>query len=355
MPSQWFCRVLGEQIGPVSFRELAEMVRAGTLKETDPVRREAASEWTRAKEVIGLLRAAETKPAPGAASGAQVDPQPASAPPQPDAAKSPAARPRRIGNRRVLVAVGIVALGLLAALISAWRSSRREKFPEPRGLQPADAPRSTAVQSPGRFVWDFRQGVDEGNMALLPGSSFEEVRQATPEGFRCTLPPGFDPVRYCGLRLRFDLRGDFEITAGFQILSLPPGERGTHPGAKICLRDGQQEGAILERLHLHDGTKNFSACRVRAKGEEKVYDCRNTPTEATSGRLRLRRAGTMIHYLFAPGDSKEFVELWATDFPETEIQQVELAAQAGGAPTGIDVLWTDLDVQADALVGIAGE
>ena len=63
MASKWLCKVLGQQVGPVSFREMAEMVRSGTLKEDDPVRREGASQWTRAGEVIGLFRAAAKEPA----------------------------------------------------------------------------------------------------------------------------------------------------------------------------------------------------------------------------------------------------------------------------------------------------
>lgn len=56
MSSRWFCRVLGEDLGPLEFRNLREMVRAGTLCEDDQVRRELAREWVRADSVIGLFR-----------------------------------------------------------------------------------------------------------------------------------------------------------------------------------------------------------------------------------------------------------------------------------------------------------
>ena len=62
MASQWFCKILGREVGPLSFQELAGMLRSRTLTEEDPVRREGAHEWTPAREVIGLLRAAVKRP-----------------------------------------------------------------------------------------------------------------------------------------------------------------------------------------------------------------------------------------------------------------------------------------------------
>ncbi|NUQ64606.1 MAG: DUF4339 domain-containing protein [Pirellulales bacterium] len=56
MGSRWFCRVLGEELGPLEFGDLRRMVRSGTLREDDRVRRETAREWTRADSVIGLFR-----------------------------------------------------------------------------------------------------------------------------------------------------------------------------------------------------------------------------------------------------------------------------------------------------------
>ena len=76
MASQWFCKVLGREVGPVGFPRLVEMVRAGTLTEGDPVRRQGASEWTRARHVIGLFRTAQHQAAETAALDCQPPPGP---------------------------------------------------------------------------------------------------------------------------------------------------------------------------------------------------------------------------------------------------------------------------------------
>ncbi len=136
MASKWFCKVLGQEMGPVSFREMAEMVRSGTLKEDDPVRREGASEWTRAGEVIGLFRAAAKEPAQ-ARPEAKAEPKPVQASGKTNQAEAPSTEPRRIGRGRVLLAGGLaLALVILVIGVSTWRRTRTPRFPEPVAGRP---------------------------------------------------------------------------------------------------------------------------------------------------------------------------------------------------------------------------
>jgi hypothetical protein len=119
----------------MSFQDLAEMIRSGTLKEDDPVRREGGSGWTAAQDVIGLLRAA----------GKQADEQPAPAagPERAPLARKPAkparsfrdiARSgwsdRRLRNR-VLVFLSGVLMTTAAAVVWAYWPHSRPTFPEP--------------------------------------------------------------------------------------------------------------------------------------------------------------------------------------------------------------------------------
>lgn len=54
MVRRWYCRVLGEQFGPLTFRELARLVRDGSLSEDDDVRPDYQKHWQSADTVIGL-------------------------------------------------------------------------------------------------------------------------------------------------------------------------------------------------------------------------------------------------------------------------------------------------------------
>lgn len=58
MASQWYCQVLGEELGPIPWPDLVEMVRSGTVGRSDLVRREASGPWEQAEKVVGLFRAA---------------------------------------------------------------------------------------------------------------------------------------------------------------------------------------------------------------------------------------------------------------------------------------------------------
>jgi hypothetical protein len=354
MASQWFCKVVGQEVGPLTFQDLAEMVRTGTLKQDDQVRRKGASEWIPAREVIGLFRAAKEEPAQPAPPAAKT--QPAPTPDKRPPKEQPAAPPRRRRKRYVLLGAGIVVvLVVVMAWASAWRARQSERFPEPQAgrPRPVDTMENAPVTTPDRLEWDFREGLDRQNMGLMTGGAGDTVCRATPEGIRCTIPPGDDQVKYCGVTLNFGLRGDFQITARYQIFSLPKGEPACFPGLKISIWDANEEWAQMVRQHLYETGDIFNAHHKEPGAPHGSIE--RVPTTATSGRLRLRRTGTTLHYLFAIDDSDEFVELYAVDFSPDDVTRVHLAAQMGGSLTGIDMIWHDVQIEADVVVGLAGK
>jgi len=62
MATQWYYQDAGEERGPIAFRELIELVRAGTVTETDLVRSSWKAEWQRAYSVVGLFHMAGRSP-----------------------------------------------------------------------------------------------------------------------------------------------------------------------------------------------------------------------------------------------------------------------------------------------------
>ncbi|MGC1272608.1 MAG: DUF4339 domain-containing protein [Planctomycetaceae bacterium] len=56
MSSQWYFRIVDEELGPISYPELIDLVRSGTVCEGDLVRQEwPADDWRRAESVVGLF------------------------------------------------------------------------------------------------------------------------------------------------------------------------------------------------------------------------------------------------------------------------------------------------------------
>jgi hypothetical protein len=55
MAEQWFCRIMGEQWGPMSALELYAVARRGRLTRDDVVRNGFNGDWVRAETVNGLF------------------------------------------------------------------------------------------------------------------------------------------------------------------------------------------------------------------------------------------------------------------------------------------------------------
>ena len=64
MATYWYFRAFNEEMGPVPFSELVEMVRTGAINEDDPVRSDWEQQWQRARSVPGLFYMAQREPVP---------------------------------------------------------------------------------------------------------------------------------------------------------------------------------------------------------------------------------------------------------------------------------------------------
>jgi hypothetical protein len=65
MAEQWFCRIMGEQWGPMSSPELYAVARRGRLTRDDVVRNGFNGDWVRAETVDGLFDGNPTSTTPG--------------------------------------------------------------------------------------------------------------------------------------------------------------------------------------------------------------------------------------------------------------------------------------------------
>lgn len=229
----------------------------------------------------------------------------------------------------------IVWCGVLGAV--AWSAAVRPSV-SADGSADQDKPME-------RFEESFRNAFKAGKMRFSGGGK-SHGRQ-TSDGPRLTVPPGTDV--YCGTNAKFRVEGDFEITAGYTIESMPMPEVDSRTGLKLTLKDTDGQSASLWNCVSRDGQFFKSGKSVTQENGKPKYNVQATPAVATSGKLRLARTGSTLKYLVteAPGD--EFVEIRAVEFGSKNLRSVDFAVQTGGSLQGIDVVLTGLDIHTETL------
>jgi len=131
MASRWYLQVEGGEVGPLTFQELAELIRAGKLTEQDRVRRESSGDWIRADEVIGLFHVARQQE-PIVPSDASPSTPEDSAPPSAASISHPNVPRARLLEPVDYWIILAVAIILLVINLYFWWPESPGKFPAPR-------------------------------------------------------------------------------------------------------------------------------------------------------------------------------------------------------------------------------
>ena len=177
--------------------------------------------------------------------------------------------------------------------------------------------------------------------------------QPDQRGLRFTIPNGLGEGP--AVATKFGIRGDFEITATFEVLSNCA--RTSAMGWARTWSSSRRERGTSSRRSLASArpTTRSSRWSTRRRSERRRSGTpRLHPTQATSGRLRLVRVGPTLHYQLAEGDAKIFHEMFVSEYGAEDLEFVRLSATTGGSKKAVDLLWKDLSVRAEELPGWVG-
>jgi len=219
----------------------------------------------------------------------------------------------------------------------------------------ADASDKKNVES---LTVDLRAAQFDNDNLRLFGSGTSQFVKPTKEGLAISAPQD-KQVKELGFGPKFTLRGDFEITAGFEITKLddPDGGYGVGPSLHIATSSPAADAATVSRLkRVKEGDvfSTHSATNVaqsdgkpKRKHSVKMFD-----TTAMTGRLRLVRAGKTLRYLVSEGGPEaEFRELKQIEFTDADVTLVRVSLNRNGAGTPAEMRWLDFAVTAKAFVG----
>ncbi len=199
-----------------------------------------------------------------------------------------------------------------------------------------------ADDAPSEFHHDFRGQPMPPELKWFNPKGEGLINEES-SGLRIKLPATFiHPWGGVGVATTFGFKGDFEVTAAFEILraDTPPGGIGC--GIELWAQKAGGGGASVIRSVLPGGRTvvmwNWDKNPGLVRG--------SIPCSDMTGRLRLKRTGTQLFLMFAPGTTDgDFKEIYQGDFGDADIERIRLAALNGRTPTELDVRLLDLTIR----------
>jgi DNA-directed RNA polymerase subunit RPC12/RpoP len=245
---------------------------------------------------------------------------------------------------------------------------------------------------------------------LIYGPEVAECVKFRPDGLRISLPPTYPRQREgTGVATDFGVKGDFEITVGYEILNEPPPQRDGPNSTELQLvvvpndypRPGMwhrtnQNRAILARQTTtlaqvpvrvpvpvpprdHRGAENapplmavtghFFADFVRWNNQDvprdpwgneqfhriEVRSPLRSDATAKAGRLRLVRSGPNLSFYTSEDPRQDFTLLQTAEFGTTDLKNVRILASTGWEGRFLDVRVADVRIRAEAFVKAGAE
>ena len=209
------------------------------------------------------------------------------------------------------------------------------------------------------FAFDFRGSRFDRRVFVQMGiNSLYGASLIKPEsrGLRITIPKEqIATKQQLAFAPALEIQGDFDITASYEILM--PADRKKHPGTGPSLYLASQSyrySASLTRTKWNSEPVYWLHWKSTDKSDQPSLGDRFLLAEGHTGRLRFVRAGTVLHFLAAEGDSNEYLELGTTEFGAASIGLFRLAACVEHATDTVDIVWQDLTIRAEGFKDVSG-
>jgi hypothetical protein len=212
---------------------------------------------------------------------------------------------------------------------------------QPAEKLPPEEPREPELTRD--FHHDFRGRLMPEELIPYQAANGQFFR-AEPEGMRITIPKTWQhPSGGLGLRANFDLMGDFEITLKFEILEIdtPPSGFGVGVGIRATKLGPNQEEFMVARMVRPQERHIVLWQRAGANG--RIFSSDN------AGRLRLKRSGTVLRYLWSPGlKGERFQEIFECDVGRKAFGNVRFVAMTNQKPCNLDLRLLDVRIRQGA-------
>jgi len=197
-------------------------------------------------------------------------------------------------------------------------------------------PAAALAQQPGQkeFFQDFRGDKAISDYLKFIGPNAETIAKHDDAGLRITIPPEQLARETVGLRSTFGLKGDFEITASYEMLHDDRPQDGNGIGFMLYLVTDSAKGdalGVYRLLKVKEGDVYMVTRRSTNKEGKRDTINNHYSAPGKTGQVRLARTGATVKVFALDGDAKEFRELGPYDFVTDNIKRIELMAYPGRA------------------------
>jgi hypothetical protein len=226
------------------------------------------------------------------------------------------------------------------------------------------APRPAADAKPRHVQRSFKDRQFDVNLFEWTGPMAQQFARREPEGLRITLPPQSGPGEQIGIKLRYLLRGDFDLETTIELLNLvPPIDPGhiaatSGAGAGVYLRfDTPERDAVWLGKVIVRGPRlvfNFGH-RAGTVPNRFDRDLRTAPAGMPPGqvRLRLQRRGSVLIAFTAEG-GEELRPFHKRDVSAADVSMLRIAGDPlGQKDVGVDFRLIAITLSAEEIVGYA--
>ncbi len=207
-----------------------------------------------------------------------------------------------------------------------------------------------AAEPSGRELYFSFLGEQFDNDSLVPlGRGTVRLLQPRSGGLLFNLPAGCQ-LSAVGVSPRFQIHGDFEITASYEVpgWKIPESGYGMGPSLYLKLHDEKESAVMIGRLLRPKNKHVFSATLSTTADSKRNYDVKLYDAQTNSGKLRLVRQGSLLKFFVSEGPGESFRELREVELGTADVDLIRMGVQQSDIKTPVQVLWKDLTLKAEA-------